>query len=84
MRIQKVLLTLLQVELMTKSNNVRNMSIDEMAEQAWAEFMPDKKSKEWKMLKKLSQKDYGIVIDLYLRGFKQGVMFKLTGEIHDN
>jgi hypothetical protein len=60
------------------------MSIDEMAEQAWAEFMPDKKSKEWKMLKKLSQKDYGIVIDLYLRGFKQGVMFKLTGEIHDN
>ena len=84
MRIQKVLLTLLQGELMTNSNNVRNMSIDEMAEQAWAEFMPDKKSKEWKMLKKLSQKDYGIVIDLYLRGFKQGVMFKLTGEIHDN
>ena len=84
MRIQKVLLTLLQGELMTNSNNVRNMSIDEMAEQSWHEIDIPVDSREWKMLKKLSQDDYGVAVDLYLKGFRQGVMFKLTGEIHDN
>jgi hypothetical protein len=60
------------------------MSIDEMAEQAWHEIDMPVDSKEWKMLKKLSQDDYGIAMDLYQRGFKDGVKFKITGELNGN
>ncbi len=62
-------------------NNEPSMSIDEMAEQAWHQIDMPTDSRQWQMLRKLSQDDYAIATELYIRGFKDGVKFKITGEL---
>lgn len=58
------------------------MSIEDYADRAWHLYNPTADSEDWTILKTMNAEQYGIVMDLYKRGFLEGFKLKLTG-VHD-
>lgn len=56
-----------------------SMSVEDYADRAWHLYNPPVDSEDWAILQTMNPDQYGIVMDLYKRGFIDGFKLRLTG-----